>query len=191
MIRLLLAALTLSLFGCRSDKPETGSNEELGPTPAELEALAVKKASLLNEKLKLGQELDRLIAGANLDSNAQLKVIKDSIQQTQAEFTEIRQTHPRLLKLNRDLAKWQGEARSARSSGRADLAAKANSKMMAIRGEIRETTSKIPEIATLEESILDLQQQAKDLRHTLAGQTPEGKKIMERITAIEAEIKNL
>jgi DNA repair exonuclease SbcCD ATPase subunit len=193
MKRLLLLVTALFLPGCQPEesksksKSETESSTPPPPSREEQQAQSEKNARLLNEKFPLERGLQQLISGANLDSGDQLEALAASLRQAERDFRELRQNHPRLQKLNRELSLWQKNAMSASSGEWSDLAT-ANAQAMKVRGEIRTISKSLPEFAALEQRIAHLQEEADEIRRTLATQTPEGKQIIDRIKAIEAEI---
>ncbi|MGD1979543.1 MAG: hypothetical protein PVJ98_09125 [Akkermansiaceae bacterium] len=193
MARLIfLFPLLLVLTGCREEKPvsETESPPD-PPTKEELREAQFKKAALLNEKQKLLSELNRLISSEYLDPEGKLELLEQKTRAAQSRFQDLRKNHPLLLKLNADLVRWQNEARSSKSAGRPEEAAKAMEKVVETRGKIFRMSQSLPEIEGSREVILENSAKKLALQRELAGSHPEGKKIIERIVEIEAEIGSL
>ena len=193
MARLIfLFPLLLVLTGCREEKPvsETESPPD-PPTKEELREAQFKKAALLNGKQKLLSELNRLISSEYLDPEGKLELLEQKTRAAQSRFQDLRKNHPLLLKLNADLVRWQNEARSSKSAGRPEEAAKAMEKVVETRGKIFRMSQSLPEIEGSREVILENSAKKLALQRELAGSHPEGKKIIERIVEIEAEIGSL
>ncbi len=174
------------LAGCEPEEPV--ANDPPPPTKEELRARNLKIAALLNEKQELIKQLDRLITQTQLDPEGQIAALESDSREAQNQFFKLRQEHPLLLKLNADIAHWQGLARSASSQKRPEAETRAKAKITELRGTLSQVSRSLPEFAALEQRIRQNDLAMRDLRHSLAAATPEGQQIVDRIEEIDAEI---
>lgn len=187
----LLPSLIL-LFGCQSDEPEKEPPPAEEPVDKEEQKnQALEQARLLNEKYALQKELEKILAEADLDPDARLQEITDSIQAAREEFSELRKNHPQLQKLNKEISLWQQKLLSATSSGNEGALNRARAKLQSLRGEISQLSKGLPELATLEEAIMRSQKEANEIRRDLAGQSPEGQELLDRLRDLEEKIEAL
>lgn len=188
------ALIALALTGCQPDQSQPDSEAEppVDPPPSaeEQRARSEKMARLLNEKRLLEKELEKIIAGAELDDNRELASLKEAIRQSESDFAELYRNHPRLQKLNYELSLWQKKASSRGVTKPSGQMNHAPAQIMKIRGEIRTVSKTLPEFTALEKKIAQLRKEAGQVRRTLATRTPEGKEILTRLEAIESEMNS-
>ena len=182
-----LIALALCLPGCQPE--ETAPEEPTPPTTADLRAISLQKAALLNEKKDLLDQLDGLIDSTNLDPDGRLKALETQTRDARARFLELRQSHPLFLKLNADLTRWQGEVIAAETTRRSEQAERARNKLIEVRSEIAAMSKSIPEFGELQQTIAGNEHQAREVRKELAKDTPEGQEMVDRIEQINAELE--
>ena len=184
-----LSVAAVFLVSCKSDE-NTGNPQ--APEPEEQKISHSKDiAELLNQKRTLTKKLDRLVATSKLDPNDTLKPIMAEKQQAIVNLQTIRQTHPSLQKLNKELSFWQSNQLSARSSKRPAEMEQASAKIIEISTKIQKLTRELPAIREAEDRITRSEKQIQDLRRSIAENTPEGQKIVSQIEDIEAKIKSL
>lgn len=178
--------LLLLVSGCQPDEP--AASDPSPPTKEELRARNLEIAALLNEKQELINQLDQLIAQTKLDPEGKIAALESDSREAQAQFFKLRKEHPLLLKLNADIAHWQGLARSEASNKRPEAETRAKTKIMELRGKLSQVSRSLPEFTSLEERIRQNELAMRDLRESLAAATPEGQQIVARIEEINAEI---
>lgn len=188
MIRLILTALLLFSYGCRSDNPETTDSES--PAKEETRARNRERAKLLNEKQDLLNQLDRLIKKTKLDPDGRIAILETSTRDAQGRFLEVRKTHPLLVKVNADIKHWQNTAHSASAAGKTDEASLAKTQLIKARGDLNKMSQSLPELAQLQKIMEENKVKILELRQSIASQTPEGQKIVARIKEIEETIKD-
>ena len=144
----ILTALILALFltGCKSDEAT-----EPAPTPPKaLPSSSRNKeiAGLLNKKHQLSKKLKTLVA-----PTGDLKIIITEQEQAYRDLQNIRNTHPSLQKLGKDLAFWQQNQFSARTRKREFEIKQAADKIIEISTKIQRLSLELPEIREAQDRI--------------------------------------
>lgn len=189
MKKFFTAIIVFSLIGCKSDEATKAPPEpnEARSSPGRSKEIA----GLLNKKHQLSKKLDRLVASSQLDPNGDLKVIMKEQQQAYSDLQNIHSTHPSLQKLNKDLAFWQSNQRSAKMTKRELEINEAATMIVDISTKIQNLSRELPAIREAEDRITRSQKQIKDLQRSLAKKSPEGQEIVKELRAIEAQIKSM
>ncbi|GEM_PF-831427 len=175
--------------GCKSDEATRPSSEH--PETGSPSRRSKEIAGLLNKKHQLSKKLQNLVASSQLDPNGELKVIITEQQQAYRDLQNIRNTHPSLQKLNKDLAYWQSNGLSARTRKREFEIKQATDKVIEISTQIQRLAQELPEIREAEDRITRSQKQIQDLQGSLAKKSPEGQVIIEQLKIIEGQIKSV
>ncbi|MDA9831036.1 hypothetical protein N9C66_06820 [Akkermansiaceae bacterium] len=183
------AIFAFLLIGCKSDDAA-----EAPPAPPEAKASPARSreiAGLLNKKHQLSKKLEKLVASSQLDPNGQLETIMKEQQQAFSDLQNIHNTHPSLQKLNKDLAFWQSNQRSARTSKREFEIQQAARKIVEISTKIQNLSRELPAIREAEDRITRSQKQIKDLQRALAEESAEGQEIVKELQSIEEQITSM
>ncbi|MDB4438125.1 hypothetical protein N9195_00900 [bacterium] len=189
-MKLFVTAITaFFLIGCKSEEASKDPPEpiESRSSPARSKEIA----GLLNKKHQLTKKLDKLVASSKLDPNGELKVIMKEQQQAYSDLQNIHSTHPSLQKLNKDLAFWQSNQRSAKMTKRELEINEAATMIVDISTKIQNLSRELPAIREAEDRITRSQKQIKDLQRSLAEKSPEGQEIIKELQAIEEQIKSV
>ena len=182
-MKFLLLAGALTLAACKSKAPEP---EQPKPdTEAQLREIRLEQVNLLNKKLGLEKQLDRLIAASRVDSSNEMKRIIAERQQAYLDLQKIRSTHPSLQKLNEELSEWRARQQSARTTKRTADASVASETIVEISSKLQTLSKELPAIREAQDRIARSEQEIKDLRRSLAAKTTEGKSLIDEIQEIE------
>jgi chromosome segregation ATPase len=188
-MRVLSALILVSfLTGCKSDEAT-----KTGPTPpkAQISSSRSKEiAGLLNKKHQLSKKLKTLVATDKLDPTGDLKIIITEQQQAYRDLQNIRNTHPSLQKLSKDLAFWQQNQFSARTRKRDFEIKQSSDKIIEISTKIERLSQELPEIREAQDRITRSQKQIEELQGSLAEKSSEGQAILKELKIIEDQIKS-
>ena len=177
----------LTAFALTGCKPEPSSETEAPPQPTEeeLKEARLRTAALLNEKMNLEKELDKLIAKHKTDPDNKMKVVQEESQQAQLELRKIEQSHPSLQKLNQEIMILQSHKTQARRNKDQKMLNNANNSITELNSQLENLKKELPAIREARDQITRSQKQLKVLRRELVASTPEGQKIVARIQEIE------
>ncbi|MDB4748094.1 hypothetical protein OAG13_01555 [Akkermansiaceae bacterium] len=181
-----LSALILASFliGCKSDE----ATESI-PTPPKAQPSSSRSkeiAGLLNKKHQLSKKLKTLVA-----PTSDLKIIITEQEQAYRDLQNIRNTHPSLQKLGKDLAFWQQNQFSARTKKREFEIKQAADKIIEISTKIQRLSLELPEIREAQARITRSQKQIEELQGSLAEKSSEGQAILKELKIIEEQIKSV
>tara|TARA_B100000900_G_C20490296_1_gene679268 strand:+ start:342 stop:914 length:573 start_codon:yes stop_codon:yes gene_type:complete len=187
----LLFILILAFFitGCNSD--EATESPSTSPESKSSSNRSKEIAVLLNKKHQLSKKLKTLVASNQLDPDEDLKIIITEQQQAYRDLQNIRNTHPSLQQLNKDLVFWQENQLSARTRKREFEINQATNKLLEISTKIQRLSQELPEIREAEDRIARSQKQIQELQSSLAERSPEGQAILEKLKTIEEQIKSI
>lgn len=187
----LLFILILAFFitGCNSD--EATESPSTSPESKSSSNRSKEIAVLLNKKHQLSKKLKTLVASNQLDPDEDLKIIITEQQQAYRDLQNIRNTHPSLQQLNKDLVFWQENQLSARTRKREFEINQATNKLLEISTKIQRLSQELPEIREAEDRIARSQKQIQELQSSRAEQSPEGQAILEKLKTIEEQIKSI
>jgi chromosome segregation ATPase len=181
-------AIALLLAACKSEAPVP--EEPKPPTEAQLHALHSNRVKLLNKKMGLVKQLDKIVAQSKTSSSGDMNLVLEERQQALVDLQTIRTTHPNLQKLNEELTFWQGNLRRARSSDRSAELEQATQQIAEITNKIHTLSRELPAIREAEDNIARTEKEISALRRSLAEQTPEGKVLMDELRQIEEELSS-
>ncbi|MDA7679119.1 UvrD-helicase domain-containing protein [Akkermansiaceae bacterium] len=143
-------------------------------------------AGLLNKKHQLSKKLKTLVA-----PTSDLKIIITEQEQAYRDLQNIRNTHPSLQKLGKDLAFWQQNQFSARTKKREFEIKQAADKIIEISTKIQRLSLELPEIREAQARITRSQKQIEELQGSLAEKSSEGQAILKELKIIEEQIKSV
>lgn len=181
-----LSALILASFltGCKSD--EATEPIPTPPKPQPSSSRSKEIAGLLNKKHQLSKKLKTLVA-----PTGDLKIIITEQEQAYRDLQNIRNTHPSLQKLGKDLAFWQQNQFSARTRKREFEIKQAADKIIEISTKIQRLSLELPEIREAQDRITRSQKQIEELQRSLAEKSSEGQAILKELEIIEEQIKSV
>jgi len=182
-MKFLLLAGALTLASCKPEAPEPEQPKPV--TEAQIREIRTEQVNLLNKKLQLEKQLDRLVAASQVDPNNDMKRIIAERQQAYLDLQKIRSTHPSLQKLNEELSEWRVREQSARSSKSTADASVASETIGEISSKLQTLSKELPSIREAQDRIDRSEQEIKDLRRSLAAKTAEGKTLIDEIQQIE------
>lgn len=181
----IILLLTAALFvaACKSQDP--APEPEKPDTEAKIRAIRADQVKLLNRKIGIEKQLNKLVAASQLDPNGDMKNVLREKQQALVDLQTIRTTHPNLQKLNEELSLWRRNQQSGLVSNRDFEVTQAIGKITEITTKIDTLCKELPAIREASDRIARSEKEIASLRRSLAEKTPEGQALVKELTEIE------
>ena len=178
---LLSLLLLAALVNCSEDKEKT---EDLDSTSTEDNERPNPYVALVREKIALQQQLESIIAKADVGTHQELQEVKDEAKEADRHFYTLQRQHPKLQKLYKKAAILQNRRSSGNTLPKADVAAA----IMEINTEIAKVSATIPEIRTAKSSQAKARRAILDKKRELARDLPEAQAILSKLAEIDAQL---
>lgn len=178
---LFLSLLLIGAFFSCSEKEDKETEDTSAPDTTKSSHPAV---GMIRKKIELENQLEAIISKANLSGSKELKEVEEAAKEADLHFYSVQRHHPKLQKLYKKAAGWQGR----RSSNNPSQKAKAAAMMKEIHTEITKVSATLPEVQTARSAQVAARQNIHTKKRELARDLPEAKAILAELAEIDAQL---
>ncbi|MDA7882087.1 hypothetical protein N9A94_07250 [Akkermansiaceae bacterium] len=178
-----LSFLALILLGAfiscseKEEEPEATVVEEVEPVHP--------TTNLIRRKIELEEKLKAIIANTDLSGHQELKEAQANAREADQHFMTVQRQHPKLQKLFKKAAGWDGRSSSNNPNQKAKIA----SMMRDINLQIAEISTTLPELQSAKAAQAAARLKIHTTRRELAGKIPAAKEILVELDDIVSQLE--
>lgn len=180
-----LILLPVFLLSCKNDKEtaETPVSEPKKPSMTSGEHL-----ELINEKLKLEDDLNNIIAERSQSNIAEIEKAKARLGESQSNLWTIRANHPKLQAITAKLADWNLRLRQVQKDKDANEIQLVSGEIAKLNAELEALAKEQPEVVEARQEIEAAQKNLHEIRRKFAGEIPEARDLLKTLEEIDEKL---